>query len=601
MLAPVIAHLLPETLRQYNLGFVRETGIVPPSLVMRARAALLGTDDGKKAEAARLVDALASLDPGVWILFGEAARVVRSNSSPRGVLSPLGPPSWWLRTRSSRRHRSVSRCRAGQGCPKGTPETRLGHGTRRTAQGLVGSLSGIPKELAIKGFSRDRAWLAIFDRIDRGDIPDDANEYWTVRYLEEGPEGRAAIRRAFGPDFGKPPEQRSFYRFSNEMTEFGERTFPTNPEFKGDFFTDVVPYELGRLGGIILAGAAGATVGIPPIVTAGAIGFAQGGVDEYEQAIARGASIEEALTASGYASLIGTTEGLPIARLFDRIDKATRGSIKGAVANAIKQGTEEAAQELFQTVTTNAITAGIYDPERDLFVGAEEGAEVGFTVGSILGFIGTLAVGRRRRGGQGPAQVPTGPMPETTLSETAPTEPLAPDGPTPETTLSETAPTAPEGPPAATRPDTERAVSDARKTPLAIRVMTESENFAAAREAIARVLETGESVRGAVVRSDVGEITIDRGKRGARKRKYENGWGLSHIIVRRNLEGIDGERFVREVLPEILAWGRLHRLSRSPNARRAEIIYGPHRALLNLYRFGTRETWVLTAYRRWDK
>ena len=104
----------------------------------------------------------------------------------------------------------------------------------------------------------------------------------------------------------------------------------------------------------------------------------------------------------------------------------------------------------------------------------------------------------------------------------------------------------------------------------------------------------------AMVRDDVGEITFDWGNPGTPGRSYLDGHGFSHIIARRDLEGRDGERFAREAVPEILARGKLDRIYGPPNGRRADIVFRGNRAVLSLYRFEERETWVLSGFEDWS-
>ena len=124
-----------------------------------------------------------------------------------------------------------------------------------------------------------------------------------------------------------------------------------------------------------------------------------------------------------------------------------------------------------------------------------------------------------------------------------------------------------------------------------------AENIARGRAAVDQVLRTRGSVPGAMVREDVGEITFDWGDPGTPERGYLDGHGFSHIIARRNTEGVDGEGFVRETIPQVLASGSLDKMYGPPNGRRADIVHRGNRVVLSLYRFGARETWVLTGFR----
>jgi hypothetical protein len=125
-----------------------------------------------------------------------------------------------------------------------------------------------------------------------------------------------------------------------------------------------------------------------------------------------------------------------------------------------------------------------------------------------------------------------------------------------------------------------------------------SQNIAEGKAAIDKALKEQTSVPAAMYRSDVGEITMDFGVAGDPQRDFSAGYGLSHIIARRNSQGQNGEFFVREIVPQVLAKGELYRLKTSPNGdRRAEIVYQGSVVVLSLFRQEKRETWVLTGFR----
>jgi len=118
---------------------------------------------------------------------------------------------------------------------------------------------------------------------------------------------------------------------------------------------------------------------------------------------------------------------------------------------------------------------------------------------------------------------------------------------------------------------------------------------------IQHVLETGESSVGLVARSDFGPITIDFGFPGNGP-NFDGGFGLSKIIAKRTaVDKIDGERFVRERLPEVLARGKLQLFQGRDKGRRAVIQLGRSRAFLRLFRDDDRETWVLNSFELFEK
>ena len=124
-----------------------------------------------------------------------------------------------------------------------------------------------------------------------------------------------------------------------------------------------------------------------------------------------------------------------------------------------------------------------------------------------------------------------------------------------------------------------------------------TENIARGRAAVNEVLSTRSSVPGAMVRDDVGEITFDYGTPGTPGKRYREGFGFSHIVARRNLEG-GRRRAVRPRGPprDTCSWQAMAH-PRPPNGRRAEIVYRGDMAVLSLYRHEDRETWVLSGYK----
>ncbi|WP_299377507.1 hypothetical protein [uncultured Kiloniella sp.] len=114
---------------------------------------------------------------------------------------------------------------------------------------------------------------------------------------------------------------------------------------------------------------------------------------------------------------------------------------------------------------------------------------------------------------------------------------------------------------------------------------------------IAKVLESKEASKGKVFREDLGEISFDFGKMGGPNFRKNPGYGLSHIIEKRTrVDGIDGENFVKNRLPVILASGRLAVIKGPANGRRALIETPKERVVLSLTHHNKRDVWVLSGY-----
>lgn len=143
-------------------------------------------------------------------------------------------------------------------------------------------------------------------------------------------------------------------------------------------------------------------------------------------------------------------------------------------------------------------------------------------------------------------------------------------------------------PPASTVPN--------RRIPLHRRSTSGLDEFSSE---IASVLDSGVSSKGKLFREDLGEITIDFGTPGDPTKKYRGGWGLSHIRDKRaSTDALDGDRFVRDILPQILHRGRLS-YQVTPRGRRSAVLdLGDYVANLRLDRHGQRETWVVTSFKK---
>jgi hypothetical protein len=116
--------------------------------------------------------------------------------------------------------------------------------------------------------------------------------------------------------------------------------------------------------------------------------------------------------------------------------------------------------------------------------------------------------------------------------------------------------------------------------------------------AIEDVIATKGSRPDAAWRADIGLITVDWGTPGNPDRDFRGGWGLSHILAKREAQGLDTETFVRQTLPDVLLNGQVEKIVGPAQGQRLILARGEDRAVLSLYRDGERETWLLTAYPR---
>jgi|GEM_PF-2681264 len=107
-------------------------------------------------------------------------------------------------------------------------------------------------------------------------------------------------------------------------------------------------------------------------------------------------------------------------------------------------------------------------------------------------------------------------------------------------------------------------------------------------EAIDKLLKEKDGyVRAAMRKEGIGDIDFVYGKDG------DKGYGLAHIVERRNQQGIDGEKFVRR-LPEVIEGGSVYRKAHIPNSN--SINDGRNETIIRDVWDGNRNNWMLTGY-----
>ena len=132
--------------------------------------------------------------------------------------------------------------------------------------------------------------------------------------------------------------------------------------------------------------------------------------------------------------------------------------------------------------------------------------------------------------------------------------------------------------------------------PADISSLTPEENISRGREAMDKVIAEQTDVLDAMYRPEVGGISFYWGKPGKESKKYGDGHGVSHLIARRGLEGEDGEAAARNMV-DVLASGEIGEAYGPEKALRRNVTYAGHTAVLSLYKFGEKETWLLTGWK----
>ena len=294
---------------------------------------------------------------------------------------------------------------------QGQQQGRLGAFGAGVAQGATGTAASAVQRLGLAGVDGARRVEQILDEIDKAGLTDPAAIRTEVNkralpFAEAGialqygtgtPEERAEIRDTVKR--AVTPEENPIYRAGAAVSEAGERWAPIDKRWQ-DAWTTQLGRGIGSMatfaaGGIALGGlGAGAGVG------AALLGSAVQGTDQFHDAIASGADIDAAFKAMRLGDIIGTSEGVPIGMMLNKLDKLSGGTVKRILVEGFKGGFEEMAQEVFQQIASNLIASDLvkYDPDRAMFIGTVEGGSVGFSVGALFGAI-VGAIGGRHGGG----------------------------------------------------------------------------------------------------------------------------------------------------------------------------------------------------------
>jgi hypothetical protein len=123
----------------------------------------------------------------------------------------------------------------------------------------------------------------------------------------------------------------------------------------------------------------------------GALSQAQQG---YEEAKRAGADEETRMLSMVLNLPVGMTEAVPLAKMLNKLDGLSGGTLKHALLEAGKESFEEVLQNSFQGVAGNIIASRIakYEPDRKIFDGLAEDAASGGIAGAILS-LATSAIG----------------------------------------------------------------------------------------------------------------------------------------------------------------------------------------------------------------
>ena len=127
----------------------------------------------------------------------------------------------------------------------------------------------------------------------------------------------------------------------------------------------------------------------------------------------------------------------------------------------------------------------------------------------------------------------------------------------------------------------------------------ETENIRRGQAAMEKVIAEHTDVMDAMYREDLGSISFLWGEPG-RGDKFKGGWGVSHLIARRNAQGYDGEAVARKMV-EVIAKGEAVNRRGPAGGERVDVVHDGHTAVLSLYKDGEQKTWLLSGWENYKK
>lgn len=251
------------------------------------------------------------------------------------------------------------------------------------------------------------------------DVRGSIYQSWLKKYKAASPEERARMKSIvqeklpglgeYAPENLPADDARNnpvgFAHFAADKVQEGvESAAPVNPEYRDEFFAGQLPDAAGFTAGLALQGLAARKLSpaqiknVATVMSTAHAGGSGNAVQSFEEALHNGASLSDAYKAFGYGYGIGTSEALPIANFFDRLDKVSGGGVKRLLTDVAKQAAEEGIQEVSQTVLNNLVAGEVvkYDPKRGMLTGAGDAFAAGVSVGTAMEFIGEMLTGFRR-------------------------------------------------------------------------------------------------------------------------------------------------------------------------------------------------------------
>lgn len=200
--------------------------------------------------------------------------------------------------------------------------------------------------------------------------------------LEAGIPGASAERA-----YGDVDEQYLTGMLSKKIRDVGDAISPDPVKgLEDSLWSTKVPQGVGSTVGFFAGGLAGRALKLNPIAATALLGSATGASSQYREAVEHGANTDQAIGAWLAGAGVGTSEAVPLASLFNKLNRLSGGTFMRKIGDAAVESVEEALQEGFQSAAGDVIAskwAG-YDPDRNLFEDVGENMVVGGVSGAVV-------------------------------------------------------------------------------------------------------------------------------------------------------------------------------------------------------------------------
>jgi ddrB-like ParB superfamily domain len=325
---------------------------------------------------------LGAADVDDWIT-APAPGAAPAVTPPAREAAAEGPDDWVQAPSSSL---DVMADQAGRGT---LPQGPAGAFTNAAIQGVVGgvghAVAGVGRQADAAARAIMQRQLGVIDRLDRGETVPDQDDPLGYQYLS--PEQRTTARADLlsqVSERAKAPEN-VVTRAGTTIEKGAPGWFPVAPETEGHLTN--IGRMLGGTGVALGASALGTAVAGPVggVLGAASVIGAQSYDETYQDAIANGATHEQAEAAAGKAAMAQMgAMSLPIGRVLPLIPVGLREGFLKTVTNLGRRGVELAGANELGTLAQNYVASQTYDPGRSLFKGTGDNAVDSLLTGMII-------------------------------------------------------------------------------------------------------------------------------------------------------------------------------------------------------------------------